>query len=88
MTDGENVLASVTLYPDGEGASATEDIFCVPRWRRQGLTTALLKEAFRILRAEGFREAHLNVYEDNAPALALYRSLGYVPAGRIIELWA
>jgi len=87
VTDGEQVLASVTVYRDGEGAAATEDIFCVPEWRRRGITTALLKEAFRRLRQEGFREVHLNVYEDNAPALSLYRSLGYAQTDRIAELW-
>jgi len=87
VTDGTRILASVTVYPDGEGAAATEDIFCIPEYRRRGLTSALLKEAFRRLRGEGFREVHLNVYEDNAPALLLYESLGYVKSDRIAELW-
>jgi len=86
LTDRKRVIASVTLYPDGGGA-ATEDIFCIPEYRRRGLTTALLKEAFRRKRQEGFREVHLNVYEDNAPALSLYRSLGYAQTDRIAELW-
>jgi hypothetical protein len=48
-----------------------------PAYRRRGLARALLDTAHTALRAHRRRYAVLEVLEENAPALALYRSLGY-----------
>jgi mycothiol synthase len=48
-------------------------------WRRRGLATALMAEAFRRLRAEGFGSADLWVDADNQDAaLGLYERIGFV----------
>ena len=48
-----------------------------PHFRRTGLARALMGHALRGIRGRGYRHARLQVDQDNEPALALYRSLGF-----------
>ncbi|MFS8036280.1 GNAT family N-acetyltransferase [Xanthobacter sp. AM11] len=50
--------------------------------RRRGLGRALLAHHLARLAAEGVSTSFLEVEEGNAPALSLYRSLGYRESGR------
>lgn len=47
--------------------------------RRQGIGTALMKQAEVWARARGDRKIGLQVFQRNQPALNLYQSLGYTP---------
>jgi GNAT superfamily N-acetyltransferase len=49
-----------------------------PAARRQGLGRALLAASADLLRARGCVDWRINVRPDNAPALALYESVGFV----------
>ena len=51
-------------------------------WRGRGLARALLTAQLRRLAGAGTRTVFLEVDENNAAALALYRRLGYVEVGR------
>lgn len=53
-----------------------------PTRRRTGLGRALLAEAARQLKASGAEMMFLDVAADNAPALALYRALGFQDMSR------
>lgn len=53
-----------------------------PDFRRHGLGGALVKGALEHGWSLGVTLCHLEVDETNAPAVALYRSLGFVPTGR------
>jgi ribosomal protein S18 acetylase RimI-like enzyme len=53
-------------------------------WRR-GAGRALWDEAAQALASSGFREAVLWSLEDNAPALAFYRSLGFTPEPGLVK---
>lgn len=50
--------------------------------RGQGLSEKLLRRHAQRLRQAGAMRLHLEVAVDNAPALALYRRLGFVETGR------
>lgn len=54
----------------------------VPEARRRGLARALLAAAAERLGQAGARRLHLEVAEDNLPALALYRTSGFGEVGR------
>lgn len=55
----------------------------VREWRRRGVAPALLAEAFRRHRAEGFEKVGLDVDTENPTgALALYTGMGFVPVSR------
>lgn len=53
-----------------------------PGLRRRGVGRALLLRLEARARAAGLREVELEVASRNAPAIALYRALGYVEVGR------
>ena len=48
-----------------------------PDWQRRGLGEAMVRWALGWFRGEGLRRADLTVSVDNAPAIALYRKLGF-----------
>ena len=75
---------------DGEPVGSLKVIFVAPRAyvyafgvvperRRRGVGRAVLAEVIARLGAEGWRRVALEVESENAPALALYRSLGFAP---------
>jgi ribosomal-protein-alanine N-acetyltransferase len=53
-----------------------------PNWQRFGLAAGLLEGLIRAARRGDAKRVFLEVAEDNAPAIALYRRLGFVEAGR------
>ena len=56
---------------------ALEDLFVRAETRGSGLGRALVEAAIDRARARGCRRIELDTGEENAPALALYRSLGF-----------
>ncbi len=52
--------------------------------RGKGLGRRVMEEAVRDARERGDRALLLEVFEENAPAVALYRSLGFVPMRRLV----
>jgi ribosomal protein S18 acetylase RimI-like enzyme len=83
---GGDIVGSVMAYWYGEWNGVTEDIFVVPQWRRCGIARGLIAEGIDYLVENGIRMARLEVKESNAPAVSLYRSLGYEVASREEQL--
>lgn len=52
-------------------------VFVSPRHRRQGYGRRVVAHALRHAFGQGARRVHLMVYVPNAPALAMYRGLGF-----------
>jgi ribosomal protein S18 acetylase RimI-like enzyme len=75
--DGNEVVGSVMTWGLGDKRSATENIFVLPDYRRQGIAKAIITEALIFLKEKGKTEATLGVFGDNKNAIALYQSLGY-----------
>ncbi|CAG9467350.1 unnamed protein product [Pedinophyceae sp. YPF-701] len=50
--------------------------------RRKGLGSALLGALARVARCWGYREVYLHVYEDNEPAVKMYKACGFRVAYR------
>jgi ribosomal-protein-alanine N-acetyltransferase len=59
-----------------------------PLHRRRGIGRILLQEMESILRKKGVQACLLEVREDNAPAIGLYRKLGYEEIGRLKNYYA
>lgn len=79
-------VSFVTTWPMGNGVAATENIFTLKLYRRQGTCEKLLREVFEILESEGFKRARLTVYEGNREAIALYEKLGYKTVRTLREM--
>lgn len=88
------VLAAEEAGPDGPPRMAGYVIVWVvhdelhvlnvataPEQRRRGVGRAIMEEAHRVGRARACRLATLEVRRSNAPAIALYRALGYRQVG-------
>ena len=58
----------------------------VPSHRRRGVARQLLESSFPALRARGARQMVLEVLEENARAVALYRALGF-EVTRSLDCW-
>jgi ribosomal-protein-alanine acetyltransferase len=55
----------------------------LPAYRRRGIGQKLLQEMEKIFRGKGVRTCRLEVREDNAAALQLYKKLGYEVVARL-----
>lgn len=68
------------LLAHAERTGEVAHVAVYPQVRRRGLGEAMMRWAAAWFRKQGLRRATLEVLTDNAPAIALYRKLGYVPA--------
>lgn len=64
-----------------EGVGVVEPIGIAPAHRGKGVGRALLVEALLAMRRRGARAARLGVWQDNRPAIALYRQMGFRHSG-------
>lgn len=76
LRSGGEVLACGQFAREGT-LVGLYDIFTAPAARNQGLSRAVCAALLRQAAAEGARTAYLQVDEANAPALAVYRRLGF-----------
>jgi ribosomal-protein-alanine N-acetyltransferase len=68
---------SLLRWPQATGA--VDDIAVRPELQGRGLGEAMMRWALAWFRQEGMRRAWLDVLLDNAPALSLYKKLGFTP---------
>lgn len=73
---------ALTLLRKGSGVARLYSIVVDPARRGLGLGEALLSDAGQQARRAGKTELRLEVREDNAAAIALYRRTGFAPFGR------
>jgi ribosomal-protein-alanine N-acetyltransferase len=78
----EGALAAVLLLRRAADEAEVLTLAVAPACRRQGLGARLLRAGLAALAAAGVRRCFLEVGDDNAAALALYRSLGWRQVGR------
>ncbi|MBS0235105.1 MAG: ribosomal protein S18-alanine N-acetyltransferase [Proteobacteria bacterium] len=76
---------SVIAFVIGQLAGDEAEILSIgvsPDWQRVGLATGLLEGLTRAARRGDAKRIFLEVAEDNASGLALYRKLGFIEVGR------
>jgi ribosomal protein S18 acetylase RimI-like enzyme len=69
---------AVTDAPDGRRWVGITAVEVEPAARRRGLGTHVVAGVARWARRQGASDVYLQVSEDNAPALAAYRRLGFI----------
>lgn len=62
---------------------ASLGIAILQEYSHAGLGTVLMQQAIALARQIGYQQLELGVFADNAPALALYRKMGFTKVGRI-----
>ncbi|MBQ6058912.1 MAG: ribosomal protein S18-alanine N-acetyltransferase [Clostridia bacterium] len=78
----EGGLAAAACFRIAADEAELLRVAVLPAYRRQGLGKRLLQEGARLLAARRCRLLYLEVRESNAPARALYQSLGFDAVGR------
>lgn len=81
MLDGELIAGFITLHPSARylsGGLYMVNLNIAPEYRRQGIATRLVLAACSAYE-QSYSDSYvtLDVRKDNAPALALYRKLGF-----------
>jgi ribosomal protein S18 acetylase RimI-like enzyme len=69
------LLASEVLHPARANMLYIDEVDTHPDFRRKGIATLLMNEAFAIARERNLPEVWVSTETDNAPANALYRNL-------------
>jgi ribosomal protein S18 acetylase RimI-like enzyme len=72
---GRKLLGAI-LVSRWQGAAVIDDLAVVPRYRRRGIGTTLVRQAMLSLRQQGYASVMLVVTE-GVPAQAFYRQLGF-----------
>jgi GNAT superfamily N-acetyltransferase len=70
-------LASASLVSLFRGAPLITHVMTLPSYKRRGLGVSALLSSANALRAQGWSSLNLYVTDNNEPALALYRKLGF-----------
>lgn len=83
---GEEIGFCHTFH-EGGNEGVIESLAVLPSARGRGIGRALIEAAMETLMDAGRGMLTLNVTSNNAPALALYRSLGFEVAGSITRYW-
>jgi mycothiol synthase len=76
--DGAFVSYCILWYDERNRVGEYEPVGAHPDWRRQRITRAVLVEGLRRLRALGAERAIVLTASDNAPAIRLYESVGFI----------
>jgi ribosomal-protein-alanine N-acetyltransferase len=76
------------IYVDRKALHAhIATIEVLPACRRRGIGQKLLEGIETIFRQKGVKTSALEVREDNVPAIALYRKLGYQTIGKLANYY-
>jgi ribosomal protein S18 acetylase RimI-like enzyme len=54
-------------------------VYVIPAYRRQGIASALMKEALKWMKERKVEYVSLNVVVQNAEAIAAYTAMGFKP---------
>lgn len=79
--EGEGGVLGFAAFQLAAGEASLYALNVDPAARRKGVGAALLAGALAALKAEGADQCFLEVRAANAPAIALYRRLGFAAAG-------
>lgn len=85
--DGDGIFALMACRPDGDapGALLLDSLHVAPEQGRQGLGSALIRQAARLAREGGYGRMTVHVVLGNHRAERLYRSLGARPLMDFID---
>ncbi len=81
VAEGDGGVLGFAVFQLAAGEASLYALNVDPNARRKGVGAALLAGALEALKAEGAGQCFLEVRAANAPALALYRRLGFSSAG-------
>ena len=79
--DGDKIIGCAMAWMIAPYECQIGTIEVLPEYRRMGIAYELMWKILKISRLLGIWEVHLEVRASNAPAIALYESLGFTKDG-------
>jgi len=70
----------ISYGPVEPGILKVHKLYLLPKLHRRGLGRLMMDDAAAYGRAHGFKQLHLNVNRNNAPAIQFYRHYGFTVA--------
>jgi ribosomal protein S18 acetylase RimI-like enzyme len=83
--DEGSIIGTLFLNTTNPAFGFVFGVYVVPAARRRGVAEALMREAARMLRAQGMQYLVLGVDTENHAARALYEKLGFVDQSRTLR---
>ena len=83
--DAGSIVGTLYLNLANPGFAFVFGVYVASEARRQGVATALIREAARVARDEGRAYVVLGVDTENHAARAVYEQLGFVDAARTLR---
>lgn len=80
------IVSSVTVWHISDERATTENIFTIPKYRRQKMGLLTVSAAIGYLKELGYKSATLTCVGDNVNAIALYSKIGYKVIGHLLEM--
>ncbi len=84
--EGGKVVGNVSVNQTGWDRWHISNVAVAPPYRSKGIARRLMQAALSYIWDQGGRWVTLQVREDNPVAISLYRSLGFVELGRVVEM--
>lgn len=81
LEEDQRIVGSAGIHPTGIRGVHNLGMWILPIYRGQGWGRRLVEAALEAARAEGVRKVELEVFPDNAAAIALYASMGFEVEG-------
>lgn len=81
VEDDGQVVGWCRLFRDGTPAGAEVGLGLLPPYRRQGWGTSLLERALAWASTHGLEQVWLSTWQENHPAVHLFRKFGFRPTG-------
>ncbi|OKP88172.1 hypothetical protein A3844_08755 [Paenibacillus helianthi] len=74
---GSELIANTSTWRISEERSATENVFVIPEWQKQGIARNIICTALDYLKTQGKTIATLGTHGNNQKAIRLYTQIGY-----------
>jgi mycothiol synthase len=84
---GGRLVGAIRGRDHGRREAFVQSLVVAARWRRRGVGRALLRAALRDVRDRGRGTVSLGVAAENAGAIGLYASEGFLPVREEVTMW-
>ncbi|MBO7123110.1 MAG: GNAT family N-acetyltransferase [Treponema sp.] len=87
LFDGDRPIAKARVSASGRRYCMIGGVYTVPQERKKGRAALLVSQIIKRSQAHGVNNFCLYAKQENAAALALYKSLGFVPRGEYLLVY-
>ncbi|WP_438496402.1 GNAT family N-acetyltransferase [Paenibacillus sp. IHBB 3054] len=83
---GNQLIGNTSTWRITDERSATESVFVIPEWQKQGVARSMICTALEHLKQQGKSIATLGTHGNNQKAIRLYTQIGYELYGFILTI--